>query len=124
MARAALAGLVASAKNPLPKEDRVSFVRPDPAYVDQVRAIVERELSGHAVDVYLFGSWARGEARRTSDIDVAVLPKGELAWAILSRLREALEESSVPYAVDVVDLREVSAEFRARVLREGVRWSA
>lgn len=99
-------------------------MQPDLAYADEVRSIVERELRGHRVDVYLFGSWARGAPRRTSDIDVAVLPRGELPPMALSRLREALEESSVPYPVDVVDLRDASDEFRARVLREGVRWSA
>lgn len=99
-------------------------MRPDPAYVDLVRGIVRSHLRGRDADVYLFGSWARGDARRTSDIDVAVLPKDDLPWIVLTRLREALEESSIPYPVEVVDLREVAPQFRARVLEEGIRWSA
>jgi predicted nucleotidyltransferase len=98
-------------------------VAPDRAYLDRVREIVARRLAGHAVDVYLFGSWARGEARRTSDIDVALLPREDLAASLVTKLREDLDESSVPYEVDVVDLRETTDEFRARVLREGVRWT-
>lgn len=99
-------------------------MRPDPRYVEEARAIVERALRGYPAEVYLFGSWARGDARRLSDIDVAVLPKGDIPWSVLSRLRDELDESTIPYPVEVVDLRETSDEFRARVLREGIRWSA
>lgn len=103
---------------------RCEYVAPSPRYLDEARAIVERELSGVAADVYLFGSWARGDPRRISDIDIAVLPRGPAPAAILSRLREAFEESSIPYPVDVVDLREASPSLRDRVLREGIPWSA
>ncbi len=92
-------------------------------YLDEVRRLAVRELAGGA-EVYLFGSFARGTARRGSDIDLAVLPRADAAQGALSRLREALEESWVPYRVDVVDLREADPAFRERVLKEGVRWSA
>ena len=92
-------------------------------YLDEVRRLALREFPGGA-QVYLFGSFASGRARRGSDIDVAVLPRAGAAKGALSRLREALEESWVPHRVDVVDLREADPAFRERVLREGVRWSA
>ena len=91
--------------------------------VDQARRLVLRELAGQSVQVYLFGSWATGRATRTSDIDVAVLGAGPIPGDVLSRLREGLEESTVVYPVDVVDLAEVDDSFRARVFTEGVPWS-
>jgi len=39
-------------------------------------------------------------------------------------LREHLEESDVPYDVDVIDLTTASREFAHRVRREGVLWKA
>lgn len=91
--------------------------------LDEVRRIVRAGLRGHPAQVYLFGSWASGRNRRTSDIDVAILPSEPLPEDMLSAIREALEESHVIYPVDVVDLSQVSPQFRDRVLKEGVRWS-
>lgn len=46
---------------------------PDRATVeDRVRAYFDRRLAG-VVDLYLFGSVARGDARPGSDVDLAVL---------------------------------------------------
>ena len=98
-------------------------MHPNATYLDRVREIVTLRLRGHPVEVYLFGSWARGEARRLSDIDVGILPRGDLPIALLSRIQEELEESSVPYPVELVNLREVSPDFLARVRKEGVRWN-
>lgn len=77
---------------------------PSDRYLDAAREIVLEVLAGQPADVFLFGSWARGDPRRTSDIDIAVLPRGRLPPGLLSRVREALEESTIPYPVDVVDL--------------------
>lgn len=55
---------------------------------------------------------------------MAIDPLEPLPVAMLARLREALEESTIPYRVDVVDLSEADAAFRDRVHREGVVWIA
>ncbi len=73
--------------------------------------------------IYLFGSRARGTAGRTSDIDVAVLPHEPVPAFVFSRVREAVEESTVPYLVEIIDLRDVDEAFRDRVVREGVLWT-
>lgn len=88
----------------------------------EVRRIVLSGLDGLSARVYLFGSRATGNARRTSDVDVAVWPLAELPVGTLALIREALEESSISYTVDLVDLRDTDAAFRARVLSEGIAW--
>ena len=72
--------------------------------------------------VYLFGSRATGHARPTSDIDVAVWPLTDLPAGTLALIREALEESLIPFSVDLVDLRDTDEGFRARVVAEGIAW--
>ncbi len=42
----------------------------------------------------------------------------------LDHLREAYEESTIPWIVEVANLADTDAEFRDRVRREGVRWTA
>jgi hypothetical protein len=88
-----------------------------------VRAIVLAALGGHDADVYLFGSWARGNDRRSSDIDVAVDPHAPLPPTVVAAMRDALEESTIPYRVEIVNLAEAGPAFRARVLQEGQRWT-
>ena len=92
--------------------------------IAEVRRIVLERLSGRDAKVIFFGSRAMGAAGVASDIDVAVLPRQPLPTGLLSRIREALEESRVPYRVDVVDLSSVDAVFRKRVLETGVVWAA
>ncbi|RME89902.1 MAG: nucleotidyltransferase domain-containing protein [Anaerolineae bacterium] len=90
--------------------------------IAKVRRIVLSGLKGHAARVYLFGSRARGEARRTSDIDVAVLPLEPIPAYVLAEIRAALEESDVIYRVDLVNLAEADEKLRRRVEEEGILW--
>ena len=90
--------------------------------LERVREITLEVLGPHDVRVYLFGSCVTGRVRRSSDIDVAIDPVHPLPSALLAELRERLEESDVPYDVDVVDLSAAGPEIRARVEREGVLW--
>jgi len=88
----------------------------------RVRQIDLEHLKGHPARVYLYGSRATGNARPTSDVDVAVLPRTPLPPGILAATREALWESTIPFTVDLTDLSETDATFRARVLAEGMLW--
>lgn len=91
--------------------------------LEEVRRIVLQGLRGYRARVYLYGSHARGEARRTSDIDVAVLPDEHVPSGVLSAIREQLDESHVPSNVELVDLSESDPAFRAEVQREGLPWT-
>ena len=92
--------------------------------LERVREIIFQVLDDRDVRVYLFGSSVTGRVRRSSDIDVAIDPLHvhALPSALLAELRERLEESEVPYDVDIVDLSVASPEIRARIEREGLLW--
>jgi len=79
-------------------------------------------LGEHDAAVWLFGSCAHGEARQHSDIDVAILPRDELPSGFFGELDADLEESTIPYDVDLVDLRRADAALVDEVRREGVKW--
>jgi len=75
------------------------------------------------VKIVLFGSRARGDYTRVSDIDVGILleeNKANRKKFIL--LKERVENSNIPYKVDLVDLSQTSEEFREKALREGISW--
>ncbi|WP_274532242.1 nucleotidyltransferase family protein [Aquifex aeolicus] len=73
------------------------------------------------VKVYLFGSRARGENTPRSDLNLGFLSDEDIGYE-LSLLREILEESNLPFSVDVVDLSKAGREFREMVLKEGKLW--
>jgi len=97
---------------------------PDGPVLERVKDLVRRTLAPWDVNVYLFGSQASGRAGATSDIDVAIETAVPLPPGVLATLRETLEESTIPYRVDVVDLAETDPDFRERVRQEGVLWIA
>ncbi len=72
------------------------------------------------VKIYLFGSRARGENSKFSDIDIGFLSDKNLSKD-LGILRELIEESNIPYKVDLVDLFN-NRELLKIVKREGKRW--
>lgn len=92
--------------------------------LEEVRRMTREVLRGQHAEVYLFGSWAIGKPRRSSDIDVGVYAPHPLPIGTLATLRERLEESAIPYRVEIVDLAETDAAFRDTVIRQGVRWNA
>jgi hypothetical protein len=86
--------------------------------IEELRRIVLDALGEHDAAVWLFGSCARGDVLRHSDIDIAILPRDELPSVFFSDLAE----SSIPYDVDIVDLRRAAPSLIDEVRREGVKW--
>ena len=71
------------------------------------RQVVPNSVS---IRVYIFGSRSRGGYQKYSDVDLLVesdaLPPGSLAL-----IAERLEESILPYKVDLVDARKLAPEY-------------
>jgi len=92
-------------------------------FLEELRRIVLDLLSKKDCRVFLFGSRARGDYRRSSDADVAVEGLSEEEFRKFKALLEELvEESSIPFTVDVVDLSRVSDSLKEEILKEGIRW--
>ena len=70
--------------------------------------------------VYLFGSRARGDESVYSDIDIAIESNRSLL-SELSQVRFEIEESLIPYKVDLVELSK-APYLRDIIEKEGVRW--
>ena len=90
--------------------------------IEELRRMVLAALDEHSAAVWLFGSCARGDVRQHSDIDIAILPRDELSPWFFSELAADIEESPIPYDVDLVDLRHADPELVEEVRREGVKW--
>jgi len=85
----------------------------EPHEWDELAVILRSYLPGRRV--WAFGSRATGQrVRRFSDLDLAV-DGGELTLSQLGTLHDVLDESRLPFKVDIVDLATVTPEFRARI---------
>jgi type I restriction enzyme S subunit len=90
----------------------------EPHEWEELSGLLQRYAPGRRV--WAFGSRATGQrVRRFSDLDIAVegeeLPLDEMAM-----LREALDESRLPFKVDVVQMATLTPEFYARIQPERV----
>jgi len=90
--------------------------------LEEAKKIILDGLRGYNVTVYLFGSRSIGTASPISDIDVAVYPKESLPSGLLSKIREELEESRIPYSVELVDLTHLSQSWLEKIQKDGVVW--
>ena len=65
-------------------------------YLTRIKDILNKELGCMHARALIFGSRARGNARESSDIDLAIEAKENIRLHI-AHIREQLEESPIPY---------------------------
>ena len=87
---------------------------------EDLKNLIRELFKGKKVEVYLFGSRAKGIHSEFSDFDLAFLSEEDISKE-LTLLKEILEESNFPYKVDLVDLKR-SPYLKEVVLKEGKRW--
>jgi len=86
--------------------------------VTLIREVLVAPLIKAGCKVFVFGSRARGDNQKFSDLDILV--EGPVAPETLSHITETLEESSLPFRVDVVALSDLAESYRAGVLKDRI----
>jgi type I restriction enzyme S subunit len=92
---------------------------------EQLAALYGDRLKG----VYLYGSYARGDAREDSDIDIAVVLEGPVdAWEEDRRTSEITDDLSLrhngllmPFFLSEQEHRQTPYAVHRNIVREGVR---
>ncbi len=68
-------------------------------------------------EVFIFGSRATGEnLKKTSDLDLVIKSSSKITFNQMFLLREALQESNLPYRVDLLDWDNLSEEFKNNIV--------
>ncbi len=77
-------------------------------------ATIKRILTEYAPDceIRVFGSRVNGTAKPHSDLDLVVVGPEKLPQRRYYRLKEAFQESELPFRGDVLDWHRISPEFR------------
>ncbi len=84
--------------------------------------IVVSPLKSHDATVWIFGSRARGNHKPFSDVDIMYERKDSTQFpkGFITHLREEIEESRLPFKVDLVDLNEMAESYKSGALADRV----
>ena len=84
--------------------------------------IVVSPLKSHGATVWIFGSRARGDYKPFSDVDIMYEKNdsNHFSEGFISHLREEIEESRLPFKVDLVDANEMAESYKVGALADRV----
>ena len=77
-----------------------------------IKETIFRFLDPKQYQAFIFGSRATGKAKKYSDYDIGIIGKKPIPSATKVLIEEALEESDLPYKVEIVDFTQVPEKFK------------
>lgn len=77
-----------------------------------IRNTVRQYLPNSTYHLFIFGSRAQGTYRKYSDFDVAIDGPEKVPSHTMGKIRSELEDTDVPYVIDLVDLNQTSDGFK------------
>jgi uncharacterized protein len=88
---------------------------------DIIIDIINNHLSG--CKIYMFGSRARKDNYEGSDIDIAIDHFGKkIEKLTLCKIIDEIEETNIPFCVDVLDFNNISQDIKSEILKDGILW--
>ncbi len=69
---------------------------------EKYQNIIKNILQKYPYSFYLFGSRAKGKAKKFSDLDIGFFDP--IPWNVRGHIDEDFDESDIPYTVDLIDL--------------------
>lgn len=85
--------------------------------LQEVVGIIRKYL-GNEYRIYLFGSWEKGDALETSDLDIGILGKEKVIWSIMTKISQEIQNIPTLRKVDIVDLNTSDERFRKSALKD------
>jgi predicted nucleotidyltransferase len=91
-------------------------------YKNALVALVRAQIPGGKI--YLFGSRARGTHSRSSDFDIALDTGAPIDSYLIGLIKESIENSNIPFFVDIVDFQRLDTQMQHEILEEGIVWES
>jgi len=82
-----------------------------------IQETVVDPLKNQGAAVWIFGSRARGEHQKFSDLDLMVSSDNDIS-AHISKIQELLEEENFPFKVDIVESKNFAESYRKNFDRD------
>ncbi len=98
------------------------FLHIDEKHLNIIISIIKSVTGLDNCPVYLYGSRIQGKSVKYSDVDIAIDYNGDfLPDNIKVNISSLLENSLLPYTVDIIDINAVSPVFKAKIEKDFVR---
>jgi uncharacterized protein len=91
-------------------------------YLSRIREIIFQFFDSDT-GIVLFGSRASGNESPHSDYDIAIISRSKDKMRKISLVKEELENSTIPFKVDVLDYYSTTGLLREEIAR-GIKWNA
>ena len=91
-------------------------------YIEQLKKIVLDELKSQNIKIFMFGSRARRDNYIGSDVDIGLIPESKIDSSKISLLKEKIDNSNIPYKVQIVNFKEVSERFKNEAMKDIEIW--
>lgn len=92
-------------------------------YIELCKKTVLENIDTSQYAVFLFGSRARANHGVSTDIDIGIIGEHKLSQKEIYELKEKIDESIVPFNVDLVDFYNVEADFKKVALKNIIIWN-
>ncbi len=88
-----------------------------------VQNILSKNISTH-IKVWVFGSRVKNSAKKYSDLDLALENSdgSKIDQKVIFALQTDFEDSDLPWTVDVLDLNNITPEFRRLIEQDKVQF--
>jgi predicted nucleotidyltransferase len=83
------------------------------------RGIVTKILSKYEYSFFVFGSRAKAQCKKLSDLDLFYIE--EIPQKIITMIEEEFEDSDLPYKVDLVNYNTCDRDFKERINKSYIR---
>jgi len=97
-------------------------IKISPKFKHEIIQIILKHISGDDLEIFLFGSFAQNKSRLSSDVDLCLKAKNKIDYALLLKIKSELEESNIPFKIDLIDFHAVDDEFKKIALQEVEKW--
>lgn len=91
-------------------------------FIEDLKKMILKHFEPYQTRIYLFGSFSRNQAKTSSDVDVAILPLEEIPNQVFVDLRNKIEESTIPYVVDIIDMSKIDNTLKSQIEKDGIVW--
>lgn len=88
--------------------------------IKEIKEVLAKYLNLQDYDMFLFGSRVGSKARKYSDYDIGIKGISEIDMSTLGDINYEIENSRIPYVVDIVDFNDVDDNFSEVALQETI----
>ncbi len=89
-------------------------------YLDKIFQYLSEEFP--SAQLFVFGSVVSANQKYFHDIDIGIEDMDKISLIRLQRVKEKIDDLNIPYKVDIIDFKRVSADFYKTAKGNIIRW--